>query len=216
MSINYTGSMPLYELGMYDFSRLCDVAGKYMIDADALSRLPGLCSRVTGRHRKALNRLTLLVNGHGNAPAHAYQKTTALPLPARLIKRGLSLADIGTHLRPIQRKIDSFRCSTHTNPRAEPARVHRADQAGARPCRPRSQTMGNIAGPAQVAQAQNISLTAHGLGAQGHPIRGKLRRQAHLYLKLQLNGCCQSQGRVCADGERNKCCTLCYPGNAKM
>ena len=148
-------TMPLYELGMYDFSRLCDVAGRNMIDADALSRLPGLCSRVTGRHRKALNRLTLLVNGQdwvGSAPAHAYQKTTALPLPTRLIKRGLSLADIGTHLRPIQRKIDSFRCSTHTNPRAEPARVHRADQAGARP---RSQTMGNIAGPAQVAQAQH-------------------------------------------------------------
>ena len=129
-----------------------------MIDADALSRLPGLCSRVTGRHRKALNRLTLLVNGQdwvGNAPAHAYQKTTTLPLPARLIKHGLPLADIRTHLRPIQGKIDSFRCSTHTNPRAEPARVHRADQAGARPCRPCSQTMGNVAGPAQVAKAQN-------------------------------------------------------------
>ena len=150
--------MPLYELGMYDFSRLGDVAGKYMIDADALSRLPGLCSRFTRRHQKALNRLTLLVNGQdwvGNAPAHAYQKTTALPLPARLIKRGLSLADIGTHLWPIQRKIDSFRCSTHTNSIAEPARVHPADQAGARPCRPCSQTMGNIDRPAQVAQAQN-------------------------------------------------------------
>ena len=40
-------TMPLYELGMYDFSRLCDVAGKYMIDADALSWLPGLWSRIT-------------------------------------------------------------------------------------------------------------------------------------------------------------------------
>ena len=74
--------MPLYELGMYDFSQLCDVAGRYMIGADALSRLPGLCSRVAGRYRKALNGLTLLVNGQGwvgNAPAHAYQKITALP-----------------------------------------------------------------------------------------------------------------------------------------
>ena len=42
-------TMPLYELGMCDFSRLCDVAGRYMIDADALSRLPGLCSRATKR-----------------------------------------------------------------------------------------------------------------------------------------------------------------------
>ena len=73
-----------------------------------LGCLASVCSRVTGRHRKALNRVTLLVNGQdwvGNAPAHAYQKTTAISLPARLIKRGLSLADIGTHPRPIQRKI---------------------------------------------------------------------------------------------------------------
>ena len=85
-------------------------------------------------------------------PLHMPTKRLQPCLPARLIKRGLSLADIGTHLRPIQRKIDSFRCSTHTSPRAEPAQVHRADQAGDRPC---SQTMGNIAGPAQEAQAQN-------------------------------------------------------------
>ena len=81
-------TMPLYELGMYDFSRLCDVASRCMIDADALSLLPGLCSGVTGRYRKALNRLTLLVNGQdwvGNAPAHAYQNATALPLPASAI-----------------------------------------------------------------------------------------------------------------------------------
>ena len=152
-------TMSLSELGMYDFSRLCNVAGRYMIDALSMiimmhwmSRLPGLCSRVMGRHRKALNNLILLVNNQdwdGNAPAHAYQKTTALPLITMLIKRGLSLADIGTHPRPIQRKIDSFKCSTHTNPRAEPAQVHRANQARARP---RSQTMGNVARP---AQAQN-------------------------------------------------------------
>ena len=73
---------------------------KHMIDADALSRLPGLCTRVTDRHKKALNRLTLLLNGQDwvdNAPAHSYSKTTALPvaLNARIVKHALTLAGIG-------------------------------------------------------------------------------------------------------------------------
>ncbi len=59
-----------------------------MIDADALSRLPGLCTRVTDRHRKALNRITLLLNGQDwveNGPAHAKPKATALPMHARTV-----------------------------------------------------------------------------------------------------------------------------------
>ena len=51
----------------------------------------------------ALNRLTLLVNGHdceGQAPAHAFQSTMALPKASREVKRGLSLADVGTHPQP--------------------------------------------------------------------------------------------------------------------
>ncbi len=90
--------VPLYELGIYDFSKLTDAGGKRMIDADALSRLPGLCTRVTDRHRKALNRITLLLNGQDwveNGPAHAYPKATALPMHARTVQRALSMADIG-------------------------------------------------------------------------------------------------------------------------
>ncbi len=105
--------VPLYELGIYDFSKLTDAGGQRMIDADALSRLPGLCTRVTDRHRKALNRITLLLNGQDwvdNGPAHAYPKATALPMHARKVQRALSMADIGCD-RGLQRKIDSFRCT---------------------------------------------------------------------------------------------------------
>ena len=80
--------IPLYELGIYDFSKLTNAGGKRMIDADALSRLPGLCTRVTNRHKKALNRISLLLNGQDwveNGPAHAYSKATALPVYARTV-----------------------------------------------------------------------------------------------------------------------------------
>ena len=39
--------VPLYELGINDFSKLTDAGGKRMIDDDALNGLPGLCTRVT-------------------------------------------------------------------------------------------------------------------------------------------------------------------------
>ena len=74
-------SIPLYELGIWDFTRLVDAAGRYMIDTDALRRLPDLCSRVTSRHKRSLNRLTLLLNGHdwmGQAPADAYKTFDAI------------------------------------------------------------------------------------------------------------------------------------------
>ena len=103
--------VPLYELGIYDFSKLTDAGGKHMIDANALSGLPGLCTRVTDRHKKALNRITLLLNGQDwvdNGPAHAYPKATALPLHARTVQRALSMADIGCKQGGSQRKIDSF------------------------------------------------------------------------------------------------------------
>ena len=51
-------SVPLYELGIWDFSRLADGAGRYMIDTNALARLPNLCTKVTARHKRSLNRLT--------------------------------------------------------------------------------------------------------------------------------------------------------------
>ncbi len=106
--------IPLYELGIYDFSKLTNAGGKRMIDADALSRLPGLCTRVTNRHKKALNRITLLLNGQDwveNGPAHAYSKATALPVYARTVLRSLSMADIGCEQGGSQRKIDSFPCT---------------------------------------------------------------------------------------------------------
>ena len=89
-------SVPLYELGIWDFNRLVDAAGRHMIDTDALSRLPDLCSRVTARHKCSLNRLTLLLNGHdwmGQAAAHAYKLSMPLPKGLREVKRGLSMAD---------------------------------------------------------------------------------------------------------------------------
>ena len=46
-----------------------------------------------------------------HAPAHAFQRTTALPKTLREMKRGLSLAELGTHLKPEHRKIDSFPCT---------------------------------------------------------------------------------------------------------
>ncbi len=107
--------IPFYELGIYDFSKLTD--GKRMIDADALSRLPGLCTWVTDRHKKALNHVTWLLNGQDsqdwvrNGPAHAYSKATALPLHARTVQRSLSMADIGCEQGGSQRKIDSFPCT---------------------------------------------------------------------------------------------------------
>ena len=76
--------------------------------------MPSLCSRVTARHKRALNRLTLLLNGHDwmdHAPAHAFLRTTALPRTLREIRRGLSLAELGTHLKPEQMKIDSCPCT---------------------------------------------------------------------------------------------------------
>ena len=76
MSARCTESQfPSYELRIWDFKRLADDAGQYMIDTNALARLPNLCTKVTARHRRSLNRLTLLVNGHdwnGQAPAHAF------------------------------------------------------------------------------------------------------------------------------------------------
>ncbi len=101
----------LYELGIYDFSKLTDAGGKHMMDANALNRLPGLCTRVTDRHKTALNRITLLLNGHDwveTGPANAYPKATALPLHARHAQRALSMADIGCKQGGSQRKIDSF------------------------------------------------------------------------------------------------------------
>ena len=67
-------SVPLYEVGIWDFSRLTNGAARYMIDINALARLPNLCTKVTARHKRSLNRLTLLVNGHdwmGQAPSCA-------------------------------------------------------------------------------------------------------------------------------------------------
>ena len=96
-------SVPLYELGIWDLSRLADGAGRYMIDTNALARLPNLCTKLTARHKCSWNRLTRLVNGHdwmGQAPAHGFQSTIALPKASREVKRGLSLADMGTHLQP--------------------------------------------------------------------------------------------------------------------
>ena len=83
-----------------------------MIDTNALARLPNLCTKVTARHMRSLIRLTLLVNGHewmGQAPAHAFHSTMALPKASREVQRGLSLAGMGTHLQPAlveHRKID--------------------------------------------------------------------------------------------------------------
>ena len=88
-------AVPLYELGIQDFSRLADEAGRSMSDANALARMPSLCSRVTARHERALNRLTLLLNGHDwmdHAAAHAFQRTTALPRKLREVFLWLSLA----------------------------------------------------------------------------------------------------------------------------
>ncbi len=42
----------LYELELYDFSKLTDAGGKRMVNAEALSRLPGLCTRVTDPHKR--------------------------------------------------------------------------------------------------------------------------------------------------------------------
>ena len=52
-------------MGMHDFSRRIDANGKHTIDANAWSRLPGLCALVADRHRKALdlNGFTLLLHG---------------------------------------------------------------------------------------------------------------------------------------------------------
>ena len=82
-----------------------------MFDAHALARTSSLCSRITARHQCALNRLTVLLKGHDwmdHAAAHAFQRTTALPRALRDITRGLALAELGTHLKPGRRKIDSF------------------------------------------------------------------------------------------------------------
>ena len=93
-------TIPLHELGIWDFSGLADGGGIHMIDTNALARLPNLCKKVTARHKRSLHRLRLLVNGHdwtGQAPEHAFQSTIALPKAFREVKRGLSLADMGTH-----------------------------------------------------------------------------------------------------------------------
>ena len=95
-------SEPPYEQGIWDFSRLADGAGRYMIDTNALARLTNLRTKVTARNKRSLNRLTLLVNGHdwiGQAPAYAVQSTIALPKASREVESGLSLADMGTHLQ---------------------------------------------------------------------------------------------------------------------
>ena len=116
-------AVPLYELGIFDFSRLTNAAGTHMMDAEALARLPGLCSKVTARHKKALNRLTLLLNGQdwvGDAPAHAYSKIKALSLRERVVKRGLTLADIGEHPKTNQQRIVDFPCTVQ--PHEEPVR----------------------------------------------------------------------------------------------
>ena len=62
----------------------------------------------------------MAINRMGQAPAHAFQSTIALPKASREVKRGISLADLGIHLQPAsvgQRKIDGFPCrSTRTQP----------------------------------------------------------------------------------------------------
>ena len=89
-----------------------------MIDTDALSWLPDLCSRVTVRHKRSLNRLTLLLNGHdwmGQAPAHAYKLSVPLPKNLREVKRGLSMADMVAPLITKQRRISTFPCTAATS-----------------------------------------------------------------------------------------------------
>ena len=114
-------SSPLYELGIWDLSRHmhADGAGRYMRDTNALARLPrlpNLCIKDTARYKCSLNRLTVLVHGHdwmGQAPAHAFQSTSALPKACGEVIRGPSHADMGTHLRPAaveQRKVGGFPC----------------------------------------------------------------------------------------------------------
>ena len=97
-----------------------------MIDTNALTRLPNLHTKVTAPQICSLNRLTLLVYGHdwmGQAPAHVFQSTIALPRACREVKGGLSLADKGTPLRPAyveQRKIYRFPCRmAQTQPEVE-------------------------------------------------------------------------------------------------
>ena len=123
-----TGNLGLQQTRVQQFNRLelADGAGRYMIDTNALARLPNLCTKVTARHKRSLNRLTLLVKGHywiGQAPAHAFQSTIALPKACRKVKRGLSLAEMGTHLETTiaeQRTIDSFPCGrARTQPEVE-------------------------------------------------------------------------------------------------
>ena len=117
-------SVSLYELEIWDLTKNADVAGKYMIDIKALASLPNRCTKVPVRRRCSWKRFTLLVNGHnwkGQAPVHAFQSTIAPPKTCREVKRGLFLADKGTHSRPAfveRRKIDSLRCRrARTQPR---------------------------------------------------------------------------------------------------
>ena len=128
-------SVPLYELGIWDFNRLVDAAGRHMIDTDALSRLPDPCSRVTIRHKRSLNRLTLLLNGHdwmGQAPAHAYNLSMPLPKDLREVKRGLSMADMVVPCITKPRRISTFPCTAATSvpppSRPEHAKIGNAPQ----------------------------------------------------------------------------------------
>ena len=131
-------SLPLFELGIGDFNRLVDAADWHMIDTDALSRLPNLCSRVTVRHKRSLNRLTLLLNGHdridwmGQAAADAYKLSMPLPKGLREVKRGLSMAHLGVPLRTKHRRISTFPCTavaTLSRPRPQQAEPSNAPQA---------------------------------------------------------------------------------------
>ena len=86
-----------------------------------------------------------------NAPAHSYPKATALALSMRVVKRALTLADIGDRQGGPQKKIDYFPCSFQpegAQGSAESAKkISELDKAEGSDRQPHQQTTEGMADP---------------------------------------------------------------------
>ncbi len=100
----------LWELGISSLDQLLLPDGKHMVPASQLAEhltrqgLPTPTSRVKARHKKALNSLTLLLNG---APTTAqalgkHASVLDIPLEGRLIRAAYLFCDTARHTEPIR------------------------------------------------------------------------------------------------------------------